>query len=167
MPPGPPVALPLRCPRCGRTHRTPASEVGATACADCGFLPPRTAGDAPVLLPERDSEASPYYLDPATRDAYLALHYPDSDPLAPLLGERTPPLDERYPFAVRSLWRGEAPGVGLDVGCACGRSTLALAADLGAAIGIDRSPVLVDAGRAAWRRGEAHYEVVLEGEITA
>ena len=49
------------------------------------------------------AKGAPYYRLGATRDEYLAFHYPESDPLPAFLGSRSPPLSERYPFAVRKL----------------------------------------------------------------
>jgi SAM-dependent methyltransferase len=46
---------------------------------------------------------TPYYRRTATRDEYLAFHYPETDPLPAFLGPRCPPLSDRYPFAEK-LW---------------------------------------------------------------
>jgi SAM-dependent methyltransferase len=84
-----------------------------------------------------------YYRLTATRDEYLAFHYPERDPLPDFLGPRSPPLSERYPFAVRRLWK---PGRrALDVGAACGRTTYDLARDHEEAIGVDLSRELIEA----------------------
>lgn len=84
-----------------------------------------------------------YYRLTATRDEYLAFHYPDADPLPAFLGPRTPPLSERYPFAVRRLWK--PAGRALDIGAACGRVTYDLARDHEEAIGVDLSRALLAA----------------------
>jgi SAM-dependent methyltransferase len=84
-----------------------------------------------------------YYELSATRDEYLAFHYPDADPLPPVLGPAAPPLSERYPFAVRRLWRPS--GRALDIGAACGRVTFDLARDHRFAVGIDLSRALLAA----------------------
>jgi SAM-dependent methyltransferase len=86
---------------------------------------------------------SPYYRLRATRDEYMAFHYPETDPLPALLGPRSPPLSERYPFAVRRWWKPARRA--LDVGCACGRITFDLARDHREAIGIDLSLALLEA----------------------
>lgn len=92
----------------------------------------------------RAAPAGPrYYRLTATRDEYLAFHYPDTDPLPAFLGPRSPPLSERYPFAVKKLWK---PGRrALDIGAACGRITFDLARDHGEAVGVDLSRVLLAA----------------------
>jgi SAM-dependent methyltransferase len=126
----------------------------------------RSAGGAALLLPDGDAPGPEYYESARTRDEYLALHYPDGDPLVPFLGEATPPLAARYPLGVSRYWAQEPQGLALDAGCACGRMTLELARDLGQAVGLDRSVTLVDAGRAAWASGEASYRRAVEGEIT-
>ncbi len=136
----------------------------------CGLVAGQTPGGAPILLAEEQANASPYYESEATRQSYLALHYPDphADPLAPFLGAHTPRPTDRYPLAVRTLWRTHAgAGPALDVGCACGRMTLELARDFDTAIGLDRSPSLVDAGLRTWREERARYRLPIEGEIHA
>lgn len=87
--------------------------------------------------------AERYYRQQATRDEYVAFHYPDADPLPAFLGPRSPPLSERYPFAVRKMWRPARRA--LDVGAACGRITYDLACDHGHATGVDLARELLDA----------------------
>jgi len=84
-----------------------------------------------------------YYRLTATRDEYLAFHYPERDPLPDFLGPRSPPLSERYPFAVKKLWKPARRA--LDIGAACGRITYDLARDHEEAIGVDLSRELVSA----------------------
>lgn len=84
-----------------------------------------------------------YYRLTATRDEYIAFHYPERDPLPDFLGPRSPPLSERYPFAVKKLWKPARRA--LDIGAACGRITYDLARDHAEAIGVDLSRELVSA----------------------
>ncbi|MHC4931240.1 MAG: hypothetical protein ACYTGV_03515, partial [Planctomycetota bacterium] len=84
-----------------------------------------------------------YYEQRSTLEEYLAFHYPEADPLQPLLQGQTPPLAERFPFAVRTLWEGRKDGRALDLGAACGRVTFDLARDHGMAFGIDLSGTLI------------------------
>lgn len=93
---------------------------------------------------------TPYYRLAATRDEYLAFHYPDADPLAAFLGPRSPPLSERYPFAVQKLWK--PAGRALDIGAACGRITYDLARDHREAIGVDLSRELLEAAKSVRAR---------------
>lgn len=108
-----------------------------------------------------------YYERSSVRDEYLAFHYPDpaSDPLRALLGERTPSLDERFPWAVRPLWSPRPNGRALDVGCAVGRMAIELARDHKDAIGLDLSPNLIAAARRVTEAGEVSYSTLLEGEL--
>lgn len=106
-----------------------------------------------------------YYEQERTLHEYLGFHYPDEDPLAALLGERTPPLAERFPFAIRELWEPRPEGLALDVGAACGRMTLELAADHRHAIGLDLSKLLVRGAERVRRDGRARYDSVVEGDI--
>jgi SAM-dependent methyltransferase len=106
-----------------------------------------------------------YYELPSTRDEYLALHFPGDDPLPDLLGDAAPPLEERYPFAVRRLWPAAPGGQALDVGAACGRVTFDLAADHAEAWGVDRSHSLVAAAREIQATGRARYRTVVEGDL--
>lgn len=98
---------------------------------------------------------------------YLAFHYPDpdADPLRALLGERTPPIEERFPFAVRDLWEPRADGIALDVGAAVGRVTFDLAEDHAYAIGLDLSSMLMRGAQRVQREGCARYSTILEGEL--
>jgi SAM-dependent methyltransferase len=98
--------------------------------------------------------ATPYYRQGSTRDEYVAFHYPERDPLPDFLGPRSPPLSERYPFAVRKLWKPARRA--LDVGCAVGRIACDLARDHGLAVGVDLSRLLLDAGKG---RGDARFAV--------
>ncbi|HEX5137059.1 MAG TPA: methyltransferase domain-containing protein [Planctomycetota bacterium] len=98
--------------------------------------------------------ATPYYRSKATRDEYLAFHYPERDPLPDFLGPRSPPLSERYPFAVRNLWKPARRA--LDIGCAVGRIASDLSRDHELAVGIDLSRELIEAGRG---RGAARFAV--------
>jgi SAM-dependent methyltransferase len=116
-------------------------------------------------LPD-SAEGRVYYELPSTRDEYLALHFPGDDPLAELLGTPVPPLEERYPFAVRRLWRASPRGEALDVGAACGRITFDLAADHAAAWGVDLSHTLVAAAREVQATGRARYRTVVEGDLS-
>jgi SAM-dependent methyltransferase len=88
---------------------------------------------------------APYYRLATTRDEYVAFHYPSVDPLPALLGPRSPPLSERYPFAVKRLWKPARRA--LDVGCAVGRIAHDLARDHEIAVGVDLSPVLLAAAK--------------------
>jgi len=106
-----------------------------------------------------------YYELRATCDEYLAFHYPAEDPLAAFLGAGAPPLDERYPFAVRRLWQPRPGGRALDVGAACGRVTFALARDHRVAWGIDVSAMLVAAAREVQKAGRARYKAAVEGAL--
>ncbi len=101
----------------------------------------------------RAAPAGPrYYRLTATRDEYVAFHYPETDPLPAFLGPRSPPLSERYPFAVRKLWKPAARA--LDIGCAVGRIACDLARDHALAVGIDLSRLLLDAAKG---RGGARF----------
>lgn len=91
------------------------------------------------------AEGGSYYRLQATRDEYVAFHYPAIDPLPALLGPRSPLLSERYPFAVKKLWKPARRA--LDIGCACGRITYDLARDHEEAWGIDLSRTLLDAAQ--------------------
>ena len=116
-------------------------------------------------LPDSATGGGYYDLD-STRDEYLAFHYPGEDPLAELLGAGATPLEERYPFGVRSLWEPRPAERALDVGAAVGRVTFDLARDHEEAIGIDFSATLIDAAREVQRRGRARYRTIVEGNIT-
>ena len=107
-----------------------------------------------------------YYEQDSTRAEYLAFHYPGSDPLEPLLGSRTPPLAERYPFAVRTLWQPRPDALALDVGAACGRVVFDLARDHRFAVGIDLARALILAAQRVKHTGRARYRTVVEGRLT-
>lgn len=94
----------------------------------------------------------PYYRLAGTRDEYVAFHYPEKDPLADFLGPRCPPLSERYPFAVKKLWKPARRA--LDIGAAVGRVASDLARDHELAVGVDLSPTLL---KAAKGRGDARF----------
>jgi SAM-dependent methyltransferase len=104
---------------------------------------------------------TPYYRQTATRDEYLAFHYPETDPLPAFLGPRSPPLSDRYPFAVKKLWKPARRA--LDIGAACGRITYDLARDHHEAVGVDLSPMLlaaaVEAGARLGLPGNATFAV--------
>ena len=106
-----------------------------------------------------------YYEQERTLHEYLGFHYPDGDPLTALLGDRTPALSERFPFAIRELWEPQPDGLALDVGAACGRMTLELAADHRHAIGLDLSKSLIRGAERVRRDGRARYDSVVEGDI--
>ncbi|MDH3590904.1 MAG: class I SAM-dependent methyltransferase [Planctomycetota bacterium] len=116
-------------------------------------------------LPDSAAGRGYYALD-TTRDEYLAFHYPAGDPLERLLGDRTPPLSERFPFAVKTLWAPRPDGVALDVGAAVGRVTFDLARDHRLAVGFDFSPVLVAGAQSVARTGHAAYSTTVEGELS-
>ena len=109
-----------------------------------------------------------YYELDATRNEYLAFHYPDPrrDPLEALLGPRTPPLAERFPYAVAALVPPRPGGRALDVGAAFGRVALDLARNHRVALDIDLSGALVSAARDVAATGRARYAIQQEGEIT-
>ena len=107
------------------------------------------------------------YESEQARDEYLAFHYPGEDPLRALIGERAPPLAERYPFSVRALWDAAPAALALDVGCACGRVTFDLARDHRAAVGVDRSRALVGAAAAVRASGRARYTTLVSGDVRA
>jgi SAM-dependent methyltransferase len=104
-----------------------------------------------------------YYERRSTVEEYLAFHYPDGDPLEALLGERAPPVAERFPFAVRQLWSGGARA--LDVGAAVGRTTLDLARDHAHVVGLDRAHALIAGAREVQRSGVARYRTQVEGDL--
>jgi len=106
-----------------------------------------------------------YYEQRTTLEEYLSFHYPDADPLQPLLHGRTPPLTERFPFAVRTLWEGRPDGRALDLGAACGRVTFDLARDHRIAFGIDLSGTLIRGAEEVRQSGRARYSTVVEGEL--
>jgi len=106
-----------------------------------------------------------YYLREKVLLEYLAFHYPDGDPLEALLGDRTPPLASRFPFAVRELWEARPDGIALDVGAAVGRVTFALARDHRLAIGLDLSPLLMRGAQRVQREGVARYSTIIEGDL--
>lgn len=112
-----------------------------------------------------DRPGAGYYEEESTRDEYLALHWPDGDLLEPLLGERTPPLEGRYPYAARGWWEPRPRALALDLGCACGRTTLDLARDHRHAFGLDLSRSLVRAADGVRRSGRARYRTVVEGDL--
>ncbi len=103
-----------------------------------------------------------YYEQHSTVDEYLAFHYPDGDPLAELL-PGAPPPEQRFPLAVRHLWRGGRRA--LDVGAAVGRVTLELAQDHEHAIGLDLSHALIRGARGVQQKGCARYTTQLEGDL--
>ena len=80
-----------------------------------------------------------------------------------LLGEGGPPPEERFPFAIRRLWKGGARA--LDVGAAVGRVTFDLARDHAAVWGLDRAGALIRGARAVQHKGCARYRTQLEGDI--
>jgi len=96
---------------------------------------------------------------------YLAFHYPAADPMEALLGERTPPLEERFPFAVRRLWEPRPDGFALDVGAAVGRVTFDLARDHAYAVGLDLSGMLMRGAQRVQREGVARYSTIVEGDL--
>ena len=106
-----------------------------------------------------------YYELDRTLTEYLAFHYPDGDPMEALLGEATPPLETRFPYAVRTLWEPRPKGRGLDVGAACGRVTLDLARDHLYAVGLDLSRALMRGARKVAAAGAARYATVVEGDL--
>jgi SAM-dependent methyltransferase len=115
---------------------------------------------------EARGEQGYYDLD-STREQYLAFHYPDprADPLEALLGPRAPSLSDRYPFAVAGLAPPRPEGRALDVGAACGRVTLDLAARHREAVGVDLSRPLLAAARQVAATGRARYLAVVEGDL--
>ena len=124
----------------------------------------RPGGATIDSLPD-SAEGKAYYDLPSTRDEYLAFHYPGDDPLAALLGSDTPPLGERYPFAVRGIVAARPEGAALDIGAACGRVTFDLARAHKEAWGVDLSRTLIDAARDVQETGRAPYRTVVEGSI--
>lgn len=106
-----------------------------------------------------------YYEQEKTLHEYLAFHYPDGDPLEAILGAATPPLEERFPFALRRLWDHKPEGRALDVGAACGRMTLELAKHHRWAIGLDLSKALIHGARQVQRSGLARYRTQREGDL--
>jgi len=110
------------------------------------------------------SDTAYYELD-KTLGEYLAFHFPDGDPLRALLGDATPPLETRFPYAVRTLWTPRPDGRALDVGAACGRVTLDLARDHRFALGLDLSKALMRGARAVSHAGAARYATVVEGDL--
>ena len=110
-------------------------------------------------------EGNAYYEERSTLDEYLALHYPDGDPLERLLGDRAPGLYARFPYAVHTLCDPRPDGLALDVGAACGRVTFDLARSHRAAIGLDLSHRLIAGAREVQRTGRARYRTVDEGEL--
>jgi len=107
-----------------------------------------------------------YERDKVLRE-YLAFHYPDGDPMEALLGERTPPVETRFPFAVRDRWEPRPDGLALDVGAAVGCVTFDLARDHAYAIGLDLSPMLMRGARRVQTEGRARYETIVEGDLRA
>lgn len=155
----PPV---LVCPRCLADARA-ERPLAAGACGACGFREERTPGGVPVLLPG-EGEAAAYYEDPAVLDEYAAFHYPDRDPLAAMLGADAVPLERRYPFALPALLEPRPEGFALDVGCACGFVTFALARLHREAWGLDRSVKLTDLSVKIAAEGRACYRAREMGE---
>lgn len=115
-------------------------------------------------LPD-SAEGTGYYEQRSTREEYLAFHYPGTDPLAEILGERTPPLAERYPFAVRRLWTPRPDAAALDIGAATGRVTFELARDHRVAFGVDFSRTLIRGAAGVAREGHARFRTVVEGRL--
>lgn len=111
------------------------------------------------------AEGREYYERDSTCDEYLAFHYPGEDFLAALLGPRAPALEGRYPFAVSRWWDARPEGRALDVGAACGRTTLDLARDHRLAVGLDLSRRLIRAAEDVRRSGRARYRTVVEGSL--
>jgi len=155
----PPVLL---CPRCLAEFRAERALRGGT-CGACRFREGRTPGGAPVLLASAGSGAA-YYEDPAVLDEYVAFHYPDGDPLASMLGADAIPLARRYPFALPALLEPRPDGFALDIGCACGFVTFALARLHREAWGLDRSVNLIDASVEIAAGGRARYRLREMGE---
>jgi len=106
-----------------------------------------------------------YYAQRSTVEEYLAFHFPDADPLLPILGPRAPSISDRYPRAVRRLWTPQSRGRALDIGCAVGGMTFDLALDFGWVIGLERSAPLVREAVGIRGSGRARYRAVVEGEI--
>ena len=104
-----------------------------------------------------------YYEQRSTVEEYFAFHYPDLDPLVALLGDRTPPLADRFPFAIRRLWRGGARA--LDVGAAVGRVTFDLARDHRVVWGLDRARALVRGAMDVRRNRCVRYRTQVEGRL--
>lgn len=115
-------------------------------------------------LPD-SAEGKGYYDLDSTVGEYLALHYPDGDPLHALLGDRTPPVETRFPFAIRTLWEPRPNGFGLDVGAATGRVTFDLARDHAGAWGLDLSSALIRGAKRVQSEGIARYTTQLEGNL--
>jgi len=106
-----------------------------------------------------------YYERDKVLQEYLAFHYPDGDPMEALLGERTPPLETRFPFAVRERWEPRPDGLALDVGAAVGRVTFDLARDHAYAVGLDLSSMLMRGARRVQAEGAARYSTIVEGDL--
>ena len=104
-----------------------------------------------------------YYEQRSTVEEYLAFHYPDGDPLVALLGDRTPPLADRFPFAIRKLWRGGARA--LDVGAAVGRVTFDLARDHDLVWGLDRAHALMRGAAQVQQNRCVGYRTQVEGRL--
>jgi len=110
-------------------------------------------------------DGSAYYEQRSTLDEYLALHFPDPDPLPAVLGPAAPGMDARFPYGVHRLWEARPDGLGLDVGAACGRVTFDLARDHRAAFGLDLSHTLIRGAEQVRRTGRARYRTVDEGAL--
>ena len=117
------------------------------------------------------SAAAAYYANDDMVNEYLAFHFPDHDTLATLLPDVVlPALRDRYPYGVQQLWQRYATlntkaASALDVGCACGRMSFALAQDHARAVGLDYSANLTRAAQSVAGTGIATYQLPCEGSI--
>ncbi len=158
--------IPLQCPNCRESREAEVlllSQGDDLACPACEKDLERTPSGAPILLPG-GTRGAQYYEDAGTLDEYLAFHYSAEDPLERIL-PGAPPVEDRFPRAIRNTWPRRAGGRALDVGTACGRMTFELARDHDLAVGVDTSIRLVDAA-VQIRGGETiSYMARIEGDL--
>jgi 5-histidylcysteine sulfoxide synthase/putative 4-mercaptohistidine N1-methyltranferase len=125
--------------------------------------------DSGAVRIDRGSGAAGKYAGAAILDQYLLAHYgPPQDALPPGL-ERAGLHDFPGRCARLALdWlahTGGQPGRALDVGCAVGGASFALAQQFGEVTGVDLSETFIQAARHLGTRGELHYHCPDQGEL--
>ncbi len=127
----------LHCHHCRRAY--PIEDGLATV------LPPGTSANQP--------EAQDKYLDAHVVSAYLWSSFGDL--------MEAPGASDAYAQWAAMVDAG--PGPGLDVGCAVGRSTMEMAANVGFSVGIDLSPSFMRTARQLHRHGSLCCELREQG----
>jgi SAM-dependent methyltransferase len=131
---------------------------GRLVCPACGagYL---IEGGLAELLPPGSAKppAQAKYDQWRTLGAYLWSHYSDlwNDPEA----------SQAYGQWFKALELDGVRGLGLDAGCAVGRFTLEMAAELGFAVGVDLSRTFAATARLLARQGSLAFEAPGEGQL--